>query len=220
MFKKYISFGFLFLVVIGFKGVCFACGGGYIRFDIEPIDSPKVAGIPFLITITSEEEMRTPVDLFLDDTTATIQPRKIRFMGRWEGLVTITKSGITSITVSTERMDVKSNKFSINPGPPTRFILYPNSPIIEAPRGKPISIKAKLVDDYGNPVQNKECLLSQSGQKGRLSAQNLITDLKGEVFATYTTSFKKGAVTIIEIQTKDVPEVWGISGKITTKRKD
>jgi|GEM_PF-5811826 len=219
MFKKGIFFGFLFLAVIGF-----ACGGGYIRFDIEPIDSPKVAGVPFLLTITSEDEIHTPIDLFLDDTTHTIQPRRIpNFMERWEGMVTIVKSGTTSITASTGIIDVESNRFFINPASPARFIVYPTSPTIEATGGGSITIKALLIDDYGNPIKDEVCewnVLSFEGQKGSLSTHTSITNQEGEVFVTYTLPDDKDQLSLIEIQTKDAPEVWGISGKITTKRED
>ncbi len=190
-----------------------------MEFGFTGLDLPKEAGCPFYLTITATKDDFSK-EVFLKDASNTIEPKEIILKnGFWQGSITIKKSGTTSITVFYDKISSESRDFFVSPSFPARFIIQPESYLKVKPKGT-ITIIARLVDDYGNPIQGVKCRLKpiiSEGKKGRLSSSFLTTDKNGEVSTIYTLpSYHLGR---IKIETLDSPTIFSFSGTITTTKE-
>ena len=92
------------------------------HFTFQPISSPKIAGLPFRITITAQDSYGNTLTSYtgsntLSDSTGTISPISTTAFqaGVWSGQVTLTSPG-SSVTISTSGLSHTgiSNPFVVN----------------------------------------------------------------------------------------------------------
>ena len=92
------------------------------HFTFQPISSPKIAGLPFKITITAQDSYGNTLTSYtgsntLSDSTGTISPISTTAFqaGVWSGQVTLTSPG-SAVTISTSGLSHTgiSNPFVVN----------------------------------------------------------------------------------------------------------
>ena len=92
------------------------------HFTFQPISSPKIAGLPFRITITAQDSYGNTLTSYtgsntLSDSTGTISPISTTAFqaGVWSGQVTLTSPG-SAVTISTSGLSHTgiSNPFVVN----------------------------------------------------------------------------------------------------------
>ncbi|MEW6617977.1 MAG: FG-GAP-like repeat-containing protein [bacterium] len=161
-------------------------------FLFGTIPSPQIAGIPFTIKITAYDIHGDIVRNFrasatLSDTSNTIFPTTTTNFtgGIWDGTVTITRAGTSSISAGYQSKTGTSNPFYVLPGEPVKFIVYPENPVYILAGGS-VSITAQLIDVYGNAVGSAgiSCNLEVvmlSGKPGTLSATTSTTTNTGQI---------------------------------------
>lgn len=198
------------------------------RFEIDLITSPQTAGLPFTITITAIDNTGGTLTNFNDtamlkELSDTILPKTTTnfISGIWQGQVSITKAGTTSIIVSYADKFGTSNQFNIISGTPTKFSVYPQE-AINIPAGESLDITAQLVDTYDNPV-NLAGITSEleitvlEGTPGILSTTTIITNESGQIGTiTYQPSTNAGDKVKIVLQSDTFSLLHSYSGTITT----
>lgn len=197
-----------------------------VEFMIELPNQSIVAGSPFPAIITAKKDggqYEFSGEMCLHDSSNTIEPKKITLQdGVWMGTLTITKAGTTTIIASYYKMiDSKSKPLYILPSLPAKFLFQPSNPVEAEPKGS-ITIMAKLLDEYGNPIPQVECKLSVlrfSGVPGFLSTSTTTTDEDGIIQAYYTLPSKYHTARV-KIKKIGTPAISALSGTITTKFKE
>lgn len=198
------------------------------RFRLDPITTPQTAGIPFTLTITAIDNTGGTLTNFshvvtLSDLSGSISPViTTKFIaGIWQGTVSITKAGTTSIKATHFDNLGTSNQFYVKAGTPTKFLVYPEKEV-HIPAGGSVSITAQLIDAYNNLVGSSgiSCNLEVvviSGTGGVLSTTTVTTNENGQIGTiTYSVSIHAGDKAKIAL----IPHIPSLipttSGTITT----
>ena len=181
---------------------------GLAHFTFETINSPRVAGQPFPITLRAEDGYQNLVTVFneqvdLTDDTGTLIPETSGAFksGRWSGNVTITRSQKDiKITASRDGHQGQSNRFNVNAAGLHHFEL---APISTQAAGEAFPITITALDGHENVATDFEHTVN-------------ISDATGTITPRTSTMFKmgqwSGTVTIPQAQEKNTIQVTRTGG--------
>lgn len=174
--------------------------------------NPKVAGVPFKITIyaldTNENivtDFTNPV--FLIDITNTISPTQTTGFtnGVWTGDIIVTQAiGSDAITVFYQSQSQTSAAFTVLPD--TRFtniaLVSGNNQSAVVGTNLPTTITVKAIDPYGNPISNVNITFLIAAYPPNASGQTLTntggtTGINGLVSTNMTIGSKVGTYNVV-----------------------
>ena len=124
-------------------------------FRISTVSSPQTAGVGFSVTITALDAYGNTATSYtgtptLSDLSGSISPIVTSAFvgGVWSGTVTVTKSGLDSISASDGATTGTSNTFTVTHASAVSIVVSPASDSITA--GTPETYSALATDAYGN----------------------------------------------------------------------
>ncbi|MDZ7319307.1 MAG: hypothetical protein ONB11_09150 [candidate division KSB1 bacterium] len=185
--------------------------GALDHFRIQPISSPQVAGVSFVISIIAEDAYNNQVTSFvstanLTDATSTISPTATGNFsgGSWSGSVTITKSqSDVTITASQSGKSGQSNVFNVNPGALASFQL---ANIGTQSAGQPFAISVTALDAYANVATQFT---------GTVNISDLTNTIAPTISGNFSAGKWTGNVTITQVRTNDRITVTNTAGSQT-----
>jgi F0F1-type ATP synthase membrane subunit c/vacuolar-type H+-ATPase subunit K len=134
------------------------------QFDNFTVGSPKIAGMPFPVTITAYDQGGQFLSTFnqsitLSDTTDTIYPTTTGNFsnGTWSGHIYITQATQnTAITASYNSAMGMSNPFIVEPDRRIKFlsIISGNNQTGIVGNQLPTALRMRVIDPYNNPISN------------------------------------------------------------------
>jgi len=180
-------------------------------FDGFTSGSPKIAGVPFNVTITAVDGSGNRLTTFnssvsLLNATETIYPTlTTNFLnGIWSGQVIITgASNSDRIAVSSGAIISNSATFTVVPDSRLKFlnIVSGNNQSGSVGTQLPQSLTVKVVDSYGNPIPNTGVNFATfsvppNATNHSLSANSGISNAQGLVSSVFTLGRKAGTYLI------------------------
>ncbi len=171
------------------------------------VGSPKIAGVPFDITITALDE-NGDVDLGytgianIIDETGTLYPTQTGnfTQGVWRGTVYITKASTADhITASFNSIVGQSDALTINPDSRMGFLSISagNAQTQTVGTQLPIALRAKVSDPYSNPIPGQGVNFSvisipTNAANYSITNNSQSSDANGYVSTTFTLGTKAG----------------------------
>ncbi|NOZ60077.1 MAG: hypothetical protein GXO74_00195, partial [Calditrichaeota bacterium] len=146
------------------------------HFEIQPVNSPQIAGTAFSITITARDAYENKITSFthaanLSDNSGTLTPATTGNFsaGSWTGNVTITKAqNDVRITAAYNGKQGISNYFNVNPGALASFDL---DPVSTQQAGKSFLVTVTARDNFANIATQFTGTVDISDNSGTIEPQ-------------------------------------------------
>ena len=180
-------------------------------FSFSQINSPQLAGVPFQITITAQDQYNNTVTTFdqaisLNDGSGSISPTQTPSfaMGVWNGSVNITRTADSNKIIGTfGSVRNESNTFQIKAGEQQAFLTIVSGSNQKGTAGAALDSPfiAKVVDMYNNPLVDipVEYTIESypSDASGYAMGPVLVnSDIEGKALSTLTFGDKAGTYII------------------------
>ncbi len=181
---------------VGTSNSFFVTPGSLDHFVIDTI-SQQTAGAGFIMTITAKDRWENTVTEFTDIATLTLTPQPSTITpttttnftaGLWQGMVTLTQSGTTAITVSCQDKAGTSNSFFVTPGSLDHFVI---DTITQQTAGAGFTITITAKDHWENTV-------TEFTDIAALTLTPYPLPLAPTLTTNFTAGFWQGTVTITQ----------------------
>jgi hypothetical protein len=181
--------------------------------------SPKIAGVPFNVTITAINEFGQTLTSFnqsvtLTDTTSTIYPTQTTSFtqGVWQGTVYITQAiAATTITAEYNTVSVNSDPFIVSADSRIKFmtIISGNNQTGTVRTTLPQALTIRVIDPYNNPIPNVGVNFALSSVPNGSTSQSLsnstaTTNTSGNASTSITFGNKSGSYIVTATLTSGI----------------
>jgi F0F1-type ATP synthase membrane subunit c/vacuolar-type H+-ATPase subunit K len=220
IFSIWTILGFCFLTNSLFLGTAIQrieAAGTLDHFVIDnsfASGSPKVAGVPFWVSIQAMDINGNLVtdfgeSVYVTDTSGSISPYMTTpfINGVWSGQFTVTKAiNADTLTVTNNTygpISATSSQFTVSPDTNllTLGLISGNNQTGQVGQALPITVIVQTMDEYGNPVSNIGVSFYIAAYPPGASGQSLTSiggqsDVNGKVYTNITLGNKVGTYTI------------------------